>query len=83
MIRVPTDSAARVIRKQLEKQARPQGGLRIAVKAGGCSGFSYTFAWDDSARDSDHVYEGPGVPDGAGARLQSIVDSTSGAVAVV
>ena len=55
-----TDSAARVIRKQLEKQAKPQGGLRIAVKAGGCSGFSYTFAWDDSARDSDHVYDGPG-----------------------
>ena len=55
-----TDSAARVIRKQLEKQAKAQGGLRIAVKAGGCSGFSYTFAWDDSARDTDLVFEGPG-----------------------
>ena len=53
-----TDSASRVILKQLEKNQKPNGGLRIAVKAGGCSGFSYTFAWDASARDSDAVFEG-------------------------
>lgn len=55
-----TDSASRVIRKQLEKNQKPEGGLRIAVKAGGCSGFSYTFAWDTGARESDHVFEGVG-----------------------
>ena len=44
-----TESAARVIRTQLEKNKKPEGGLRIAVKAGGCSGFSYTFAWDVAA----------------------------------
>jgi iron-sulfur cluster assembly protein len=53
-----TDSAARIIRRQLDKQQKPGGGLRIAVKAGGCSGFSYTFAWDDGARDTDEVFEG-------------------------
>ena len=53
-----TDSAARVIRRQLEKNQKASGGLRIAVKAGGCSGFSYTFAWDASARDTDNVFEG-------------------------
>jgi len=53
-----TDSAARVITRQLEKQHKAGGGLRIAIKAGGCSGFSYTFAWDDGARDSDAVFEG-------------------------
>lgn len=53
-----TDSAARIIRRQLDKQQKPGGGLRIAVKAGGCSGFSYTFAWDDAARDADEVFEG-------------------------
>lgn len=53
-----TDSAARVIRKQLEKNRKPGGGLRIAVKAGGCSGFSYTFGWDAAARDTDQVFEG-------------------------
>jgi iron-sulfur cluster assembly protein len=53
-----TESAARVIRKQLEKNNKPEGGLRIAVKAGGCSGFSYIFAWDGAARDTDEVFEG-------------------------
>lgn len=53
-----TDSASRVILKQLEKNQKPSGGLRIAVKAGGCSGFSYTFAWAEQARDTDAVFEG-------------------------
>lgn len=53
-----TDSAARIITKQLAKQHKESGGLRIAVKAGGCSGFSYTFAWDDAAKDTDRVFEG-------------------------
>ena len=53
-----TESASRVINKQLAKQAKAGGGLRIAVKAGGCSGFSYTFALDDSSKDTDLVFEG-------------------------
>jgi iron-sulfur cluster assembly accessory protein len=53
-----TDSAARVIEKQLTKQHKRSGGLRVAVKAGGCSGFSYTFAFDEAAKDGDHVFEG-------------------------
>jgi iron-sulfur cluster assembly accessory protein len=53
-----TDSAARVIRKQLDKNQKPGGGLRVAVKAGGCSGYSYTFAWDAAARETDLVFEG-------------------------
>jgi len=55
-----TESASRVINKQLAKQAKPGGGLRIAVKAGGCSGFSYTFAWDASSKDTDQIFEGAG-----------------------
>ncbi len=53
-----TESAARVIRKQLDKNQKPGGGLRGAVKAGGCSGYSYTFAWDTAARETDLVFEG-------------------------
>jgi len=53
-----TESASRVINKQLEKQAKAGGGLRIAVKAGGCSGFSYVFAFDTAAKDNDEVFEG-------------------------
>jgi iron-sulfur cluster assembly accessory protein len=53
-----TDSASRVIAKQLVKQQKPGGGLRIAVKAGGCSGFSYIFAFDAASKDSDQVFVG-------------------------
>jgi iron-sulfur cluster assembly protein len=53
-----TESASRVIAKQLVRQHKPGGGLRIAVKAGGCSGFSYTFAWDGTAKETDLVVEG-------------------------
>ena len=49
-----------MIRRQLDKNEKPNGGLRIAIKAGGCSGFSYTFAWDAAARDTDVVFEGAG-----------------------
>ena len=55
-----TESASRVINRQLEKQAKPGGGLRIAVKAGGCSGFSYVFAFDTAAKENDQVFEGAG-----------------------
>ncbi len=55
-----TESASRVINRQVAKNQQAGGGLRIAIKAGGCSGFSYQFAWDEAARDSDHVFEGTG-----------------------
>jgi iron-sulfur cluster assembly protein len=54
-----SESAARVIARQLQKNGLSGGGLRIAVKAGGCSGYSYVFAWDKAARDSDQIFEGP------------------------
>lgn len=53
-----SENASRQIRKLLDKQGMPQGGLRVGVKAGGCSGFSYVFAWEAGPRDSDAVFEG-------------------------
>jgi iron-sulfur cluster assembly accessory protein len=55
-----TESAARVITRQLSNRQQAEGGLRIAVKAGGCSGFAYTFAFDRAPRASDQIFEGPG-----------------------
>ena len=51
-----TESAARVITRQLVKNQQPEGGLRIAIKAGGCSGFSYQFEWDAAAQETDAVF---------------------------
>jgi iron-sulfur cluster assembly protein len=54
-----SENAAKLIRKMTEKNGIPEGGLRIGIKAGGCSGLSYTFAWEASPRDGDFVFDGP------------------------
>lgn len=55
-----TQNAANQIQKMLAKRAMGEAGLRIGVKAGGCSGFEYIFAWERAPRTSDVVFEGPG-----------------------
>jgi iron-sulfur cluster assembly protein len=54
-----TIDAGKQIRKLLEKQGMPDGGLRVGVKAGGCSGLSYVFAWEAQPAEQDAVFEGP------------------------
>ena len=55
-----SDTAARKIRTLMAKQGISEGGLRVGVKGGGCSGLSYTFAWDRQPRLGDEVFDGPG-----------------------
>lgn len=60
-----TANAAALIRKMTAREGLPAGaGLRVGVKAGGCSGFSYVFAWEAAPKPGDLVFEGDG-----GARL--------------
>ncbi len=54
-----SDNASKLILKMTEKNGIPGGGLRIGIKAGGCSGLSYTFGWEGAPHDGDHVFEGP------------------------
>ena len=54
-----TDTAAKRIRMLMDKQGMKDGGLRVGVKGGGCSGLSYTFAWEKEARTGDEVINGP------------------------
>ena len=54
-----SEVAAKKIRTLMAKQGIEDGGLRVGVKGGGCSGLSYTFAWEKHARLGDEVFEGP------------------------
>ena len=54
-----TETAARKIRTLMAKQGISDGGLRVGVKGGGCSGLSYIFSWERQPRLGDEVFEGP------------------------
>ena len=53
-----TENAATQIHKMLAKRGLGETGLRVGVKAGGCSGFEYVFGWERSPRNTDVVFEG-------------------------
>ena len=55
-----TETAATKIKTLMAKQGINDGGLRVGVKGGGCSGLSYTFAWEREPRFGDEVFEGHG-----------------------
>jgi iron-sulfur cluster assembly protein len=54
-----SEGAAKKIRSLMTKQGISDGGLRVGVKGGGCSGLSYTFGWEREARLGDEVFKGP------------------------
>jgi iron-sulfur cluster assembly protein len=57
-----TEKAVKEIRRILEDQKLPAGtALRVGVKGGGCSGFSYTLGFDDHVGEIDQVTEVDGV----------------------
>jgi iron-sulfur cluster assembly protein len=58
MIQITANAAAQ-IRRMLAKRGAAETGLRVGVKAGGCSGFEYTFRWERAPKDTDVVFEGP------------------------
>lgn len=53
-----TELAAQQIKQQLQKQNIPNGHLRLGVKGGGCSGFSYVLRFEDSPpTEKDKVFQ--------------------------
>lgn len=50
--------AVEAIRKQMAKRGTPDAAIRVGVRGGGCSGFSYVIEYDDKApRNGDIVLE--------------------------
>ena len=51
-----TPKAVQKIREAFAREG-VQGGLRLGVLGGGCSGLSYQFKFDTKARPTDHVFQ--------------------------
>ncbi len=60
MIQV-TPKAVEKIRSAFQREGVHQGGLRLGVLGGGCSGLSYQFRFDPKPRPTDNVYDYDGV----------------------
>ncbi len=57
-----TDKAVAFARQKLEKRGTFDAAIRLGIKGGGCSGFSYVIAFEDEApRERDRVFEVEGV----------------------
>jgi iron-sulfur cluster assembly protein len=53
-----TTPAVEAIRAQLAKRGTPEGAIRVGIRGGGCSGFSYVIEFDDNPpRKGDLVLE--------------------------
>ena len=58
---VLTDAAVNRIRTLREKSGKPESGLRISLKEGGCAGYEYAMDWADAPQPGDEVVEQDGV----------------------
>jgi iron-sulfur cluster assembly protein len=57
-----TSRAAKIMREQLARRGTPQASIRLGIRGGGCTGYSYLFEFDDrDPRSSDHVFTKDGV----------------------
>jgi len=56
-----SETAARQIRTLMAKQGLDEGGLRVGVKGGGCSGFSYTLDLTETISEQDETFNQHGI----------------------
>jgi len=57
-----TTRAQQEVRRIISEQDLPESTvLRVGVKGGGCSGFSYSLGFDDTVQEIDQIFERDGV----------------------
>lgn len=56
-----TDNCAKRITKLMEMEENPNLKLRLTVLGGGCSGFQYKFALDDTINEDDKTFSHNGI----------------------
>lgn len=57
-----SEKAVQMAKAQLAKRGTPQATIRLGLRGGGCSGFSYVMEFEDRpAREKDRVFEFDGV----------------------
>jgi len=56
-----TQAAAEEIAKQRAKRGTPDAYIRVGLRGGGCTGFSYVFEWAEQPKPSDKVFSAFGV----------------------
>lgn len=55
-----TAAAAGEIIRQREKRGTPDARIRVGVRGGGCTGFTYVFEWADQIRPTDKEFAAHG-----------------------
>jgi iron-sulfur cluster assembly protein len=56
-----TAAAAEEIAKQRDKRGTPDARIRVGIRGGGCTGFTYVFEWADQLRPTDKEFAAHGV----------------------
>ena len=57
-ITVTAKAIAKIRSVMIKEGISPQqGGLRLGVQGGGCSGLSYNIRFDSQARERDHIFQ--------------------------
>jgi iron-sulfur cluster assembly protein len=70
---VVTQAAADEIRRQRDKRGTPEARIRVGVRGGGCTGFTYVFEWADHIRPTDSEFKAEGTDVGIVVDPKSLV----------
>lgn len=72
-----SEKAAQEVKKILTEQNLPEGTvLRVGVKGGGCSGFSYSLDFDTNTSEKDRIVEFHGVKMAVEKKFDPYLDGT-------